>query len=158
MVYIKLIAICLGLVVLLAPNTAYEKTISEIPDAIHRPSDELVEQGRLEYEATQAKLKRSQTKSLAKGACPYPDQCVCYAKQLTGHYGVWGNGGWSLSANSGPVVGAVIIFRNMHVGVITAFDGYRITYTDRNGLGDRRIRLEVVTTINNPLIWKYHKF
>lgn len=89
---------------------------------------------------------------------PYPTQCVAYAKTLTGVYGTWGNGGRYLSDNSDPVVGAVLIFTYTHVAVITAFDGYHITYTDRNF--DRRgtIRLEVHTTINDPTIWKIHNF
>lgn len=102
-------------------------------------------------------------KSVAAYPCAYPTQCVCYAKQITGVYGSWGDGGRNLSANSGPVVGAVIIFRNVHVGVITIgidspeFKGL-IGYTDRNGMNDRKIRELVWTTINDPMIWKYHKF
>lgn len=88
----------------------------------------------------------------------YQTQCVWYAKTLTGVYGTWGNGGRYLSSNSGPVVGAVIIFNYVHVGVITYFDGYNIGYTDRNF--DRRgtIRGLVWTTITDSSIWKYHVF
>lgn len=89
---------------------------------------------------------------------PYWNQCVYYAKTITGMYGTWGNGGWKLSNNSDAVVGAVVIFNNTHVGVIIKSDGHNFAYTDRNGLGDRQIREEVWTTINDPTIWKYHKF
>lgn len=89
---------------------------------------------------------------------PYWNQCVYYAKTITGVYGTWGNGGRYLSDNSGAVVGAVVIFDNTHVGVIIKSDGYNFAYTDRNGLGDRQIREEVWTNIDDPTIWKYHKF
>ena len=88
----------------------------------------------------------------------YLTQCVCWAKTLTGHYGTWGNGGRYLSDNSGPAVGAVIVFRNTHVGVITAVDGLEITFTDRNY--DLRVGVRVGVRIGaaDPSIWKFHKF
>lgn len=85
-------------------------------------------------------------------------QCVTYAKQLTGVYGTWGNGGRYLSGNSGPEEGAVIIFNYTHVGVILWSDGYNIAYTDRNIDYNGLIRPLVYTTVNDPTIVRYHKF
>lgn len=86
-------------------------------------------------------------------------QCVCYAKTLTGHYGTWGNGGRKLSANSGAVKGAVIIFHNNHVGVVLEdSNGSTVVFTDRNNDLASGIRPRVEIPINDPLIWKYHKF
>lgn len=85
-------------------------------------------------------------------------QCVCYAKTLTGHYGVWGNGGRNLSHNTAPVVGAVIIFDYVHVGVITAVEGDIITYTDRNMDYRGNVRHNVKIKASDPSIWKYHSF
>lgn len=88
----------------------------------------------------------------------YQRQCVQYAKQLTGVYGTWGNGGRYLSGNSGPVVGAVIIFNYVHVGIITSRDNGGSYYTDRNFDLRGGIRHNVWIADNDPTIWKYHNF
>jgi hypothetical protein len=85
-------------------------------------------------------------------------QCVYFAKQLTGVYGTWGDGGRYLTNNTVPVVGAVIIFRYTHVGVITAVEGNLITFTDRNFDLRGGIRTNVQILATDSSIWKYHKF
>lgn len=62
----------------------------------------------------------------------YGGSCVQFAKNYLHVYGVWGNGGHYLSLNSGPVVGAVVIFQGTHVAVITAIDGDSITIIESN--------------------------
>lgn len=103
-------------------------------------------------------------KTVTKASTPktnenyWEKQCVAYAKKLTGHYGTWGNGGRSLSANSNGEVGDVIIFDYNHVGVIIRRIGEVITYTDRNSDYKGKVRLEVQILASDPSIWKFHRF
>jgi hypothetical protein len=123
----------------------YQKTIKYKPDC--DPNKGINTEGCF-YQAPKPTIKKAYP-------CDYPRQCVCYVKQIVGVYGTWGDGGWMLSDNSDPMVGVAIIFNYTHIGWITQFDGYNIGYTHQiEGKGI----LYTWTTINDPTIWKYHKF
>ncbi len=140
-----------------APIKLRAATLLPIPyaqTAIYKPTDEVIKKLAQDYAKAQS---RSTATSYDPNCKIYFTQCVCWAKTLTGHYGTWGIGGNKLSLNSGPVVGAVIIFTYNHVGIVTATDGYNITYTDRNFIPGT-VRQAVETTINDPTIKGYHLF
>ncbi len=121
----------------------YQKTF------IYKPSDETIALATAKYNAVQA------SKKARVAPCPWPNQCVCYIKQIVGDYSTWGDGGRKLSDNSGPMVGVAIIFNYTHIGWITQFDGYNIGYTHQiEGKGI----LYSWITVDDPTIWKYHKF
>lgn len=87
----------------------------------------------------------------------YGGQCVSFAKAFIGVGGTWGDGGRDLELNSGPVIGAVVIFTYTHVAVIVADNGLAITIKesnmDLNGTVSTRTILK-----SDPTILGYHKF
>lgn len=60
--------------------------------------------------------------------------CVEYVKARLGIVGTLGNA-WSIKPTARtPEIGSIILF-NAHVGVVTGYDGYYVTYDDYNWIG-----------------------
>lgn len=83
--------------------------------------------------------------------------CVAWAKQVTGVYGTWGNGGHYLSLNSDGEIGDVLIFKGTHVAVVIARTGSLITLTEANYDYRGSIRTRTIQ-VSDPSIRGFHHF
>lgn len=87
----------------------------------------------------------------------YGGWCVAWAKKQVGVYGTWGDGGRKLPLNSGPVVGAVVIFNYIHVAVILIETETHIFITESNYAGKNIVSTRWIAK-NDTSIRGYHDF
>lgn len=87
----------------------------------------------------------------------YGGDCVTFAKRHTGVWGTWGNGGRKLSLNSGPRVGAVVVFSYTHVAVVVADNGLALTVVESNYIARDTVGYRTLLK-SDPTIRGYHSF
>ncbi len=85
----------------------------------------------------------------------YGGWCVTFAKNYTGYYGTWGNGGRSLPLTHTPQIGAVVVFNYTHVAVIKDIVGGRLVLIESNYYKSMHISIGRTIAINDTSIRGY---